>query len=159
MPPRSAPSARKRKIGAKGFVGNATARDGALFRPRSDGMGTMPHALIGYAGSTVRAAEMFHETFPDEDLTVLVDYFGREVTDCLAVCRRFPELAAEGRLARAHRYARQPLCRGARSAGLLRRAGAPRARRRSAAIAARPSCAISSAPASPRPPSSTCATR
>jgi nicotinate phosphoribosyltransferase len=24
----------------------------------------MPHALIGYAGSTVRAAEMFHETFP-----------------------------------------------------------------------------------------------
>ena len=29
-------------------------------------MGTMPHALIGYAGSTLRAAEMFHETFPDE---------------------------------------------------------------------------------------------
>ena len=39
-------------------------------------MGTMPHALIGYAGSTVRAAEMFHETFPDDDMTVLVDYFG-----------------------------------------------------------------------------------
>ena len=30
----------------------------------------MPHALIGYAGSTVRAAEMFHETFPGEDMTV-----------------------------------------------------------------------------------------
>ena len=30
------------------------------------GFGTMPHALIGYAGSTLRAAEMFHETFPDE---------------------------------------------------------------------------------------------
>ena len=44
------------------------------------GVGTMPHALIGYAGSTVRAAEMFHETFPDEPLTVLVDYFGREIT-------------------------------------------------------------------------------
>ncbi len=29
-------------------------------------MGTMPHALIGYAGSTLRAAEMFHETFPDQ---------------------------------------------------------------------------------------------
>jgi len=39
-------------------------------------MGTMPHALIGYAGSTLRAAEMFHETFPGEPLTVLVDYFG-----------------------------------------------------------------------------------
>ena len=37
---------------------------------RTAGMGTMPHALIGYAGSTARAAEMFHETFPDEDLTV-----------------------------------------------------------------------------------------
>jgi nicotinate phosphoribosyltransferase len=58
----------------------------------------MPHALIGYAGSTARAAEMFHETFPDQDLTVLVDYFGREVTDSLEVCRRLPELAASGRL-------------------------------------------------------------
>jgi nicotinate phosphoribosyltransferase len=58
----------------------------------------MPHALIGYAGSTVRAAEMFHETFPDQALTVLVDYFGHEVTDGLAVCARFPELAGAGRL-------------------------------------------------------------
>jgi nicotinate phosphoribosyltransferase len=55
--------------------------------------------LIGYAGSTVRAAEMFHDTFPDEALTVLVDYFGHEVTDALAVCARFPALAAAGRLA------------------------------------------------------------
>ena len=47
----------------------------------------MPHALIGYAGSTVRAAEMFHETFPGETMTVLVDYFGQEVSDALAVCR------------------------------------------------------------------------
>ena len=61
---------------------------------RSTALGTMPHALIGYAGSTVRAAEMFHETFPDEPMTVLVDYFGREITDALAVCRRFPDLAA-----------------------------------------------------------------
>ena len=38
----------------------------------------MPHALIGYAGSTVRAAEMFREIFPDEPMTVLIDYFGRE---------------------------------------------------------------------------------
>jgi nicotinate phosphoribosyltransferase len=58
----------------------------------------MPPRLIGYAGSTVRAAEMFRETFPDEPLTVLTDYFGREVTDGLAVCRRFPDLAAAGQL-------------------------------------------------------------
>ena len=62
------------------------------------GLGTMPHALIGYAGSTLRAAEMYVETFPDEPVTVLVDYFAREVTDGLAVCRRFPGLAGEGRL-------------------------------------------------------------
>ena len=59
----------------------------------------MPHALIGYARSTLRAAEMFHETYPDQDLTVLVDYFGREITDGLEVCSRFPELAQGGRVA------------------------------------------------------------
>ena len=46
----------------------------------------------------MRAAEMFHETFPQQNLTVLVDYFGREITDGLEVCRRFPELAAAGTL-------------------------------------------------------------
>ncbi len=84
--------------GAKGFIGNANDATAHWFGAER-GRGTMPHALIGYAGSTVRAAEMFHETFPDEDLTVLVDYFAREVTDALAVCARFPELAAEGRMA------------------------------------------------------------
>ena len=38
----------------------------------------MPHALIGYAGSTLKAAKLFVETFPDEPLTVLVDYFEAE---------------------------------------------------------------------------------
>ena len=88
----------KRKVGAKGFTGNATDAT-AHFFGRTRGQGTMPHALIGYAGSTVRAAEMFHETFPELPLTVLVDYFGREITDSLDVCRRFPELAAQGKLA------------------------------------------------------------
>ncbi len=87
----------QRKDGAVGFVGNATDAT-AHFFGQAEGLGTMPHALIGYAGSTVRAAEMFHETHPDRSLTVLVDYFGREVTDSLAVCRRFPELAASGHL-------------------------------------------------------------
>ena len=32
-------------------------------------------------------------------MTVLVDYFGQEITDSLAVCRRFPDLAAAGKLA------------------------------------------------------------
>lgn len=87
----------RRKGGAKGFTGNATDATAHYFG-QNQGLGTMPHALIGYAGSTVRAAEMFHETFPDQDLVVLVDYFGLEVTDALAVCRRFPKLAAAGKI-------------------------------------------------------------
>ncbi len=84
--------------GAKGFFGNANDATAHWFGAQH-GYGTMPHALIGYANSTVRAAEMFHETYSDEPLTVLVDYFGHEVTDGLAVCRRFPEMAEAGRLA------------------------------------------------------------
>jgi nicotinate phosphoribosyltransferase len=89
--------AARREIGATGFVGSSTDLAAPYFGT-SGGKGTMPHALIGYAGSTLRAAEMFHETYPDDDLTILPDYFGREVSDSLEVCRRFPELAAAGRI-------------------------------------------------------------
>ncbi len=88
----------RRKVGAIGFIGNATHATAHYFG-QEQGMGTMPHALIGYAGSTLRAAEMFHETFPEQPMTVLVDYFGREVTDALTVARRFAHLASEGKLA------------------------------------------------------------
>ena len=88
----------QKKEGAIGFIGNATD-DTAHFFGQESGFGTMPHALIGYAGSTVRAAEMFNETHPDTNLTVLVDYFGQEISDSIAVCERFPELANSGKLA------------------------------------------------------------
>ncbi len=90
--------AAKREHGARGFVGNATTATAGWFG-QAKGLGTMPHAFVGYAGSTVRAAELYHETFPDSDLVVLVDYFARETTDAVAVCQRFPELAAAGRIA------------------------------------------------------------
>lgn len=90
-------AAAKREAGAVGFLGNATPATAHYFG-QGRAFGTMPHALVGYAGSTLRAAEMFAETFPDEPLTVLVDYFGREIADGLEVCRRFPELAAQGQL-------------------------------------------------------------
>jgi nicotinate phosphoribosyltransferase len=90
-------SAAARREGAKGFVGNANDVTSHWFG-NARGFGTMPHALIGYAGSTLRGAEMFRETYPDENLTVLVDYFGREVTDGLEVARRFPDLATAGKL-------------------------------------------------------------
>jgi len=86
------------KGGAVGFIGNATDATAHYFG-QERGLGTMPHALVGYAGSTVRAAEMDAESFPEQDLTVLVDYFGREVTDALAVCERFPEMARRGKIA------------------------------------------------------------
>ncbi|MEM7443102.1 MAG: nicotinate phosphoribosyltransferase [Pseudomonadota bacterium] len=88
----------KRKAEAIGFIGNATDAS-AVYFGQPEAFGTMPHALIGYAESTVRAAEMFHEVHPDAALTVLVDYFGQEVTDSLAVCRRFSDLAVAGKMA------------------------------------------------------------
>jgi nicotinate phosphoribosyltransferase len=72
--------------GAVGFVG--TSQDlTAHFYGTERGVGTMPHALIGYAGATLRAAQMFVEEHPDDNLTVLVDYYAREYTDALEVCR------------------------------------------------------------------------
>ena len=65
-----------KREGAKGFIGNANDWTAHYFGAAA-GYGTMPHALIGYAGSTLRAAEMFVETFPGDNLTVLVDYFGQ----------------------------------------------------------------------------------
>jgi len=88
----------KRKVDAIGFIGNATDATAHYFG-QEKGLGTMPHALIGYAGSTLRAAEMFVETFPGENLTVLADYFGQEITDSLEVCRRFPEMVEDGKVA------------------------------------------------------------
>ena len=88
----------KAKAGAIGFIGSSTDAT-AHFFGQERGVGTMPHALVGYAGSTLRAAQMFHESVPDAPLTVLVDYFGREITDSLEVANHFPDLAAQGRLA------------------------------------------------------------
>ena len=129
----------KRKVGAVGFVGNATDAT-AHFFGQDRGKGTMPHALIGYAGSTLRAAEMFDETFPDGPMTVLVDYFAQEVSDSLAVCRRFPERAAPG----SSRCASTPPAAASWRAW-IRRSPTPcwsaTRRRRSAATATTPSCA------------------
>ncbi|WP_334176795.1 hypothetical protein [Pseudoxanthobacter sp.] len=96
-----------RLMGATGFIGTSTAIAAPLFGAVR-GLGTMPHALIGYAkarilarggdpatdNATLEAARLYAEVFPDEQTyTVLVDYEGREVTDALAVCRWFYEEA------------------------------------------------------------------
>lgn len=80
-----------------GFVGTSID-GGAHFFDTQAGLGTMPHALVGYAGSTVKAAQIYRDANPDADFTVLVDYFGQEIDDALAVCKAFPKEAADGTL-------------------------------------------------------------
>ena len=87
----------QKKVGAIGFIGSSTDAT-AHFFGQTQGMGTMPHALIGYAGSTIKAAESFSKIFPNQPMTVLVDYFGKEITDSLEVARNFPELIKSGSL-------------------------------------------------------------
>src|SRR5258708_26517249 len=41
---------------------------------------------------------MFYETFPGGPMSVLVDYFAKEVSGSIEVCRRFPDLATKGML-------------------------------------------------------------
>lgn len=85
------------KENAKGFLGNATDATAHLFG-NEKGMGTMPHALIGAYENTLDAAIAFREKNPDCTLTVLVDYFGAEITDTLEVCEHFSDLAKTGEL-------------------------------------------------------------
>ena len=151
-------SAAARREGAKGFIGNAN--DGtAHWFGAAQGFGTMPHSLIGYAGSTVRAAEMFRETYPDEPMTVLVDYFGREVTD-----------APRGLRPLSRTWPRQGTCRSGwirMAAGSWKVSTRPKATRcwnatrpaPSAATAVIPNCAPWSAPACPRRRSGGCGKR
>ncbi|MBM7363402.1 nicotinate phosphoribosyltransferase [Priestia taiwanensis] len=54
------------------------------------GMGTMPHALIQmFNGDVVEAAKAYHASFPEDDLTVLIDYNNDVITDALKVAREF----------------------------------------------------------------------
>lgn len=80
---------------AKGFIGSST-NEGSKFFGIKEGLGTMPHALIGYAGSTLEAAKMYHKAFPKKQLTVLVDFFGKEISDSIEVCNHFTNLASKG---------------------------------------------------------------
>lgn len=89
--------AAKKEIQAKGFIGNSVNKTAHYFS-NDAGMGTMPHGFVGYAGSTLRAAQMMDEAFPDSPLTVLVDYFGKEISDALTVCRALKDRAHAGTL-------------------------------------------------------------
>ena len=87
----------KQEVQAKGFIGSS-CNSSAHFFESSKALGTMPHALIGYAGSTLKAAQIYNKSFPKEKLAVLVDYFGNEVTDTLKVCDYFKDLVDSEKL-------------------------------------------------------------
>jgi nicotinate phosphoribosyltransferase len=74
----------------KGFVGSSQDLTSPFFGAAS-GMGTMPHALVGYAkGDVLAAMKMFAETLPDaKSLIALVDYTGEEITDSLRCAKWF----------------------------------------------------------------------
>ncbi len=78
----------------KGFVGSSQDLTAPFFGANG-GMGTMPHALVGYAkGDVLAAMKMFHETLPDaKSLIALVDYTGEEIKDALRCARWFYEEA------------------------------------------------------------------
>lgn len=86
-----------RKNNAKGFIGTSIQATANYF-PLNKALGTMPHAIIGYAGSTLEAVKMFHSTFPRDDLVILPDYFGKEITDSIQVCNYFDKLSKNGKV-------------------------------------------------------------
>ncbi len=87
-------AARKADAGVKGFIGSSQDLTAPLFGS-TQGMGTMPHALVGYAdGDVLKAMKMFNETIPEaKTLIALVDYTGEEVRDSLRCAKWFYEEA------------------------------------------------------------------
>jgi len=77
-------SERARAEGARGFIGSSQDLTAPFFG-RAEGMGTMPHSLVGYAGGdALEALRMFAREIPDAGhLVALVDYAGREIDDAL----------------------------------------------------------------------------
>ena len=75
--------------GCKGFSGTSQDLTADMYGTKA-GLGTMPHALVGYAGSTLEATKMFIAANPeDSTIVALVDYYGKEITDSLAVADWF----------------------------------------------------------------------
>jgi nicotinate phosphoribosyltransferase len=99
-------AAKRENPGVIGFIGGSTEIGRAFVAEMAPDlpwlrMGTMPHALIGYArGSTLEATRLFLEHTDIRGVTVLVDFEGREVSDAVAISTAWkdgsfpPELVA-----------------------------------------------------------------
>jgi nicotinate phosphoribosyltransferase len=87
-------AARRSDPKVKGFIGSSQDLTAPLFGAKS-GMGTMPHALVGYThGDVLLAMKLFAKTLPEaRSLVALVDYTGEEITDSLRCAKWFYEEA------------------------------------------------------------------
>jgi nicotinate phosphoribosyltransferase len=85
-------AARHKTRGVKGFIGSSQDLTAPLFGAKG-GMGTMPHALVGYAnGDVLSALQMFEKSIPEANsLIALVDYTGEEIQDSLRCAKWFFE--------------------------------------------------------------------
>ncbi len=85
-------AARRADSNVKGFIGSSQDLTAPFFGA-SAGMGTMPHALVGYTGGDVlKAMQLFAESIPEaKSLIALVDYTGEEVTDSIRCAKWFYE--------------------------------------------------------------------
>ena len=83
----------------KGFIGSSQDLTAPFFGAEK-GMGTMPHALVGYTrGDVLEALKLFAQTLPEaKALYALVDYTGEEIRDSLRCARWFYEEAKLHRL-------------------------------------------------------------
>ena len=80
--------------GYAAFIGGSTAQATHAMNEwwGRTGMGTMPHAMIQiFEGDVVAASKAYHELYPNDDLTVLVDYNNDVITDSLKVAHEFGE--------------------------------------------------------------------
>jgi nicotinate phosphoribosyltransferase len=87
-------AAKRANAKAKGFVGSSQDLTAPFFGT-GGGMGTMPHALVGYTkGDVLAAMKLFAKTIPEaKSLIALVDYTGNEITDALRCAKWFYEEA------------------------------------------------------------------
>jgi nicotinate phosphoribosyltransferase len=83
-------SARQADPAVKGFIGSSQDLTAPFFGA-TGGMGTMPHALVGYTdGDVLKAMKLFAASIPEaKTLTALVDYTGQEVTDSIRCAHWF----------------------------------------------------------------------
>ena len=78
--------------GYAAYIGGSTAQATHAMNEwwGKEGMGTMPHALLQlFRGDVVAATRAYKETFPNDELTALVDYNNDVITDALKVAREF----------------------------------------------------------------------